>query len=100
MEQNLGSKQSTAIKPHKLILDNRNKTNLTGIEDVVEFDTTQIVLESSMGMIVIKGADLKITRLSIEKGEADIDGNVDSIIYSQIKNYGEKGKSILKRMFQ
>ena len=47
----------------------------------------------------IKGADLKITRLSIEKGEADIDGSVDSVIYSQIKNYGEKGKSVLKRMF-
>lgn len=105
MEQSLGSKSEFRFKakqitkPHKLILDNRKRTNLTGIEDVVEFDTTQIVLESSMGMLVIKGADLKITRLSIEKGEADIDGSVDSVIYSQIKNYGEKGKSVLKRMF-
>lgn len=98
-KQNLGSKQNQITKPHKLVLDNRKRTNLTGIEDVVEFDTTQIVLESSIGMLVIKGADLKITRLSIEKGEADIDGSVDSVIYSQIKNYGEKGKSVLKRMF-
>lgn len=98
-KQNLGSKQKQITKPHKLVLDNRKRTNLTGIEDVVEFDTTQIVLESSMGMLVIKGVDLKITRLSIEKGEADIDGSVDSVIYSQIKNYGEKGKSVLKRMF-
>ena len=95
-KQNLCSKQNQITKPHKLVLDNRKRTNLTGIEDVVEFDTTQIVLESSMGMLVIKGADLKITS---EKGEADIDGSVDSVIYSQIKNYGEKGKSVLKRMF-
>ena len=66
-KQNLGPKQNQITKPHKLVLYNRKRTNLTGIEDVVEFDTTQIVLESSMGMLVIKGADLKITRLSIEK---------------------------------
>lgn len=81
------------------MLDNRKRTTLTGVEDVVEFDTTKIILESSMGILTIIGADLKITRLSIEKGEADIEGKVDSLTYSQVKNYGEKGKSALKRLF-
>lgn len=93
MEQNVVS------KPHRLMLDNRKRTTLTGVEDVVEFDTTKIILESSMGILTIIGADLKITRLSIEKGEADIEGKVDSLTYSQVNNYGEKGKSALKRLF-
>lgn len=93
MEQNVVS------RPHKLILDNRKRTALTGVKDVVEFDTTKIILESSMGILTIIGADLKIIRLSIEKGEADIEGKVDSLTYSQVKNYGEKGKSVLKRLF-
>ena len=53
-KQNLGSKQNQITKPHKLVLDNRKRTNLTGIEDVVEFDTTQIVLESSMECWLLK----------------------------------------------
>ena len=51
-------------------------------------------------MIHIKGSDIKVTRLSLEKGEVDIEGTVDSIVYSDVKDYGEKGKSILKRMFK
>lgn len=73
---------------------------MSGIKDVVSFDLTQILLESTLGMIHIKGNDIKITRLSLEKGEVDIDGTVDSITYSEVKAYGEKGKSIIKRMFK
>lgn len=92
--------QNTISKSHKLSLDNRKKMSLTGIRDVVSFDLTQILLESTLGMIHIKGSDIKVTRLSLEKGEVDIDGNVDSITYSDVKDYGEKGKSIIKRMFR
>lgn len=92
--------QNTISKSHKLSLDNRKKMSLTGIRDVVSFDLTQILLESTLGMIHIKGSDIKVTRLSLEKGEVDIDGNVDSITYSAVKDYGEKGKSIIKRMFR
>lgn len=92
--------QNTISKSHKLTLDNRKRTALTGIKDVVAFDVNQVLLESSMGMILIKGADLKVTRLSLEKGEVDVDGHVDSLTYSEVKAYGEKGKSIIKRMFK
>ena len=87
-------------RTHKLSMDNRKRLTLTGIKDVVSFDLTQILLESTLGMIHIKGSDIKVTRLSLEKGEVDIEGTVDSIVYSDVKDYGEKGKSILKRMFK
>ena len=41
-----------------------------------------------------------MTKLSIEKGEVNVGGNVDSIAYSDVKAYGEKGKSFVKRMFR
>lgn len=92
--------QNTISKSHKLSLDNRKRLTMSGIKDVVSFDLTQILLESTLGMIHIKGNDIKVTRLSLEKGEVDIDGTVDSITYSEVKAYGEKGKSIIKRMFK
>ena len=92
--------QSNISKSHKLSLDDRKRLTLTGIKDVVSFDLTQILLVSTLGMIHTKGSDIKVTRLSLEKGEVDIEGTVDSIVYSDVKDYGEKGKSILKRMFK
>lgn len=92
--------QNTISKLHKLTIDNRKRTCLTGIKDVVAFDMNQVLLESTLGMVLIKGADLKVTRLSLEKGEVDVDGHVDSITYSEVKAYGEKGKSFVKRMFK
>lgn len=92
--------QSVISKSHKLEIDNRKRTTLTGIKDVVAFDIHQVLLESVMGMVLIKGTDLKVTRLSLEKGEVDVEGHVDSVTYSEVKAYGEKGKSLIKRMFQ
>ena len=92
--------QNSISKSHKLTVDNRKRTCLTGIKDVVAFDINQVLLESVMGMIFIKGADLKVTRLSIEKGEVDVEGHVDSVTYSEVKAYSEKGKSLIKRMFK
>ena len=92
--------QNNIAKTHKLSLDNRKQMNLTGIKDVVAFDLNQVLLESALGMIHIKGNDLKVTKLNIEKGEVNIGGNIDSIVYSDVKAYGEKGKSFIKRMFR
>ena len=87
-------------RTHKLSMDNRKQMNLTGIKDVVAFDLNQVLLESNLGMVHIKGSDLKVTKLTIEKGEVNISGKIDSIVYSDLKDYGEKSKAILKRMFE
>lgn len=77
--------QNNIAKTHKLALDNRKQMSLTGIKDVVAFDLNQVLLESTLGMIHIKGNDLKVTKLSIEKGEVNVGGNIDSIVYSDVK---------------
>lgn len=49
-----------------------------------------------MGILTIKDEDLKVNRLSIEKGELEIEGTVDSMEYSEISSYKEKKKACLK----
>lgn len=92
--------QNAISKSHKLTLDNRKNISLTGIKDAVGFEPTQVLLESTLGMILIRGNDLKVTRINLEKGEVDVEGQVDSITYSEVKNYGKKGKTFIKRMFK
>ena len=87
-------------KSHKLILTNRKNANFTGILDVLSFDVAEILLETELGMLLIKGHDLHVNRLTLEKGEIDIEGRIDSLTYSDIKNTGKQAESILGRLFK
>ena len=87
-------------KAHKLMMLNRKSMEITGVEDVISFDTKEVLLETTMGILTIKGEDLKVNRLSIEKGQLEIEGTVDSMKYSEISSYKRKKESMLKRMFK
>jgi sporulation protein YabP len=85
---------------HKICMENRSKLEMTGICDVVSFDVSKVVLESDYGMITIKGKNLHVNRLSLEKGELDIDGSIEAFTYSEINSYAKKGESMLGRLFR
>ncbi len=87
-------------RAHKLILNNRRTCNLTGINDVLSFDENEIILETDQGMLMIKGNELHVSRLTLDKGEVDIDGRIDSFTYSEQSGMGAKGESLLSRLFQ
>lgn len=92
--------QGTSSKMHKLAMTNRKKIELTGVEDVVSFDMEEVVLETSLGMLTLKGEDLKVNRLSIDKGELDVEGRVNSMMYTEVSSFGKKKESVIKRMFK
>jgi sporulation protein YabP len=87
-------------KPHKLMLTNRKTCNISGVNDVLSFDVSEILLETEQGMLMIKGSELHVSRLSLDKGEVDVDGRIDSFTYSETAGYGAKGESILARLFK
>ena len=73
-----------APKAHKLVVNNRKTSLATGVLDVLSFDLNEILLETEQGMLLIKGTDLHVNRLTLEKGEVDVAGNIDSISYSNV----------------
>ena len=84
---------------HRLNMEDRKRIDFTGITDVVSFDPVKVILESDYGHITIKGEGLQVGRLSVEKGELDLDGRVDSICYSEsgMKN---KQDSFMSRLLR
>ena len=85
---------------HKLMLTNRRTCTINGVSDVLSFDIHEIVLETDMGMLVMKGSDLHVNRLSLEKGEVDIEGLIEAFHYSPVP-VGIKGKdSLLGKLFR
>ncbi|MBD5493585.1 MAG: sporulation protein YabP [Lachnospiraceae bacterium] len=87
-------------KMHKLMLTNRRTCTISGVNDVLSFDVNEILLETEQGMLMIKGSELHVSRLSLDKGEVDIDGRIDSFTYSETVGYNSKGESLLARLFK
>ena len=87
-------------KAHKLILSNRRTGTVTGVSDVISFDISEVLLETEQGMLMIKGADLHVNRLTLEKGEIDIEGRIDSLAYSEVTSYQKQSESLLGRLFK
>ena len=85
---------------HKISLLNRRTASIGGVSDVISFDISAVLLETELGMLQIKGADLHVNRLSLEKGEIDLEGRIDSIQYSEVSDLKKSGESLLNRLFR
>lgn len=91
--------EETKIKrPHQILWKDRKQGSVTGVVDVVSFDESMILLETEQGMLTLKGKELHISRLLLEMGEVEMEGCIDSMVYSG--SSPAKRGSMLKRMFQ
>lgn len=91
---------NSKVRQHKMSLVNRKNCSITGVSDVLSFDLGEVLLETDQGMLMIKGSDLHVSRLTLEKGEVDVEGKIDSLTYSENVGYGAKAESLLARLFK
>ncbi|MED9904534.1 MAG: sporulation protein YabP [Lachnospiraceae bacterium] len=91
---------STNKRVHKIMLTNRRTCTINGVNDVLSFDIHEILLETDQGMLMLKGDDLHVNRLMLDKGEVDVDGKIDSLTYSESAGYGNKNESLLSKLFK
>ena len=92
--------ENKLTKSHKIVLTNRKGGNFTGVLDVISFDISEVLLETEQGMLNIKGKDLHVNRLNLEKGEADIEGIMDSLSYSQVPTSIKKPENLFGKWFK
>ncbi len=88
------------LKGHKLNIIARKSIAVTGVNDVLSFDAGEVLLQTEQGILMIRGSELHVNRLTLEKGEVDIDGRVDSLTYSDSANGGKSAESLFGRLFK
>lgn len=77
-------------KMHNLIMENRERISLTGVKDIHSFDDELVLVETELGILTIKGFDLKMNKLNLDNNELIVEGKIVALIYSD-QDVSKKG---------
>ena len=92
------SLSSTVIQ--NLVLENREKLSISGVLDVLSFDDQVVIVETELGLLNVKGDNLRINKLSLDTSEVVVEGEIYSMVYSE-KDTNKKGTtSLLDKIFK
>lgn len=81
-------------------LENREKLNISGVKDVLSFDDQMVIVETDLGLLTIKGENLRINKLNIDIAEVTIEGLINGLIYSDVDTVNKKSGNILGKIFK
>ena len=74
--------------PHKLQLNERTSLTMTGVAEVVSFDENTVVLQTSLGLLVIEGQQLQLKNLTLEGGQVAVEGSIRALSYEEPRQTG------------
>ena len=80
-----------------LILENRGKLSISGVNDVLSFDDQVVMVETELGLLTVKGENLRINKLSIDTSEVIVEGSISYLAYSDKEL--EKNKNKVLRFY-
>ena len=73
---------------HKLELNERRQLTMTGVTEVVSFEDSAVVLQTSLGTLIVQGRELQLKTLSLEGGQVAVDGTISSLVYEEPRSGG------------
>lgn len=68
---------------HSVSIVNRDTTEITGVIEVVSFDENTAILETTAGVILLRGENIHMSSLDLTLGEVGIDGYITSLSYTE-----------------
>ncbi len=81
---------------HNLTIENREKIEMNGIQEVITFNEEKIILKSNLGRLDIEGEELNIKKLNLDKENIQINGYINSFEYTD----KPVNKNIFKKIFK
>lgn len=91
---------NTAGVIQNLILENRKKLSISGVIDVLSFDDQVVMVETELGLLTVKGENIRINKLSIDTSEVIVEGEISFLAYSDKEQEKIKGGSLISKIFK
>ena len=100
MEDNISNPLRFETNPyHNVIIKDRKVMELTGVKQIDSFDSSEFLLETAQGWMVIQGKDLTLCKLDTERGDVVIRGVIEALSYvSNKKGHGKE--SVISKIFK
>ncbi len=86
------------FKEQNIVIQNREKTVVTGVDDILSFDDELVIVQTDLGLLTIKGEDLKMNKLNLDNNELIIEGKTSAIAYSDATQNKKQG--IMNKLFK
>ncbi|MFI3174171.1 MAG: sporulation protein YabP [Bacillota bacterium] len=83
---------------HNISLENREKLSISGVSEVLSFDEDSVIMETSFGLLLIKGVGLHMGKLDLMTGEVTVEGIIENIGYSD--NISTQKQGIFGKLFR
>ena len=74
--------------PHKLQLSERKVLTMTGVTEEVSFDENAVVLQTSLGLLIVQGQQLSLKNLSLDGGQVAVEGSISALAYEEPRQSG------------
>lgn len=97
MDDKMRQKTVRADLPHNIIMENRSKITISGVENAESYNESEVVLNTSKGVLIIKGDCLNLSKLNLDSGEITVNGHVAMLEYLEPK---KSGSSLLSKIFR
>lgn len=82
---------------HKIALFDREELTIDGVVNLGSYDEKEIIMETEYGNLMVRGDQLNIKSLNLEKGNISIDGVISGILYEEVTT---KKKGLLGRLLR
>lgn len=94
-----GSNHKSSQVEHDVVMKGRRFLDITGVKQVESFDNEEFLLETVMGFLSIRGQNLQMKNLDVDKGVVSIKGKVFDLVYLD-EQHGEKAKGFFSKLFK
>ena len=90
---------ASVLSNQNIVLKDRKKLEISGIKKIESLNSEEFLIDTKLGLLFIKGQDLEMQMLDIDKGNIWISGLITVIEYVETSEKKEK-TSFFKKVFK
>lgn len=68
---------------HVVTMRNRKRMDLTSVKSIDRFDQEEFLVRTSQGVLQIRGEELRIVHLDVDKGLLTLEGTIKTLEYDE-----------------
>ena len=93
-------KQATYIAHHNIMMKERKQMDVTGVKKLLSFDSELFTMDTLMGILQVRGIELELKNLNLEKGELAIMGYITGFEYDDYMMSEDDSKGLFGKLFR